>query len=246
MIRNLPITLVMPCRNEAEALKAVLEELPKEIDEVIVVDNNSNDRTKYIARKFGARIFSETRKEKNGIGYGFAIKKGVFEAKGNIIVCMDGDGSYPVREITNIVNYLLTKDLDFISCNRLPFKEPKRMSSIRTFGVKALNIFTWFIYGHKIKDSLSGMWVFKRHVLNNLNLLEGGWNLSLEIKLKAILQPNLKFAEHQISYQDRIFGLSKQNLFRTGIEHILFLIRLKLNLLWRNVFARKLTYVIDE
>ncbi|MBI2049684.1 glycosyltransferase family 2 protein [Candidatus Roizmanbacteria bacterium] len=247
MLKNYSIiSLIMPCKNEATALKTVLEKLPREIDEVIVVDNNSSDKTKRVARRFGARIFSEPRTDKNSIGYGFAIQKGIKEAKGNIIVCMDGDGSYPVREIAKIVNCLLKKDLDFISCNRLPFKKPKKMSFIRASGVKILNIFTLFLYGHRIKDSLSGMWVFRRYALDNLILTEGGWNLSLEIKLKVILQSKLKFAERQISYHDRIFDISKQNLFRTGIEHVLYLIRFRLSIAWGKIFAQRITYNVDK
>lgn len=236
----------MPCKNEARALQTVLEKLPKEIDEVIVVDNNSSDQTKAVARRFGVKILSEGKTDKNGIGYGFAIQKGIREAKGSIIVCMDGDGSYPVKEIGKMVNYLLKKNLDFISCNRLPFRKPKKMSSIRVFGVKILNLLTWFLYGYKIKDCLSGMWVFKRYILSDLNLYEGGWNLSLEIKLKTILSPAFKFAERQISYQDRVFDLSKQNLFRTGLEHVLYLIKFKINLVLKSLFNPKFSYNLDK
>lgn len=246
MIKNYSISLIMPCKNEARALQTVLEKLPKEIDEVIVVDNNSNDQTKAVARKFGARIFSENKTDKNGIGYGFAIQKGIREAKGNIVVCMDGDDSYPVKEIERMVNYLLKKNLDFISCNRLPFRKPKKMSSLRAFGVKILNLLTWSLYGYKIKDSLSGMWVFKKYVSSDLNLSEGGWNLSLEIKLKAILSPACRFAEHQISYQDRVFDLSKQNLFRTGFEHVLYLIKFKVNLVLRSIFNPEFSYNVNK
>ncbi len=236
----------MPCKNEARALQTVLEKLPKEIDEVIVVDNNSSDQTKTVARRFGVKILSENKTDKSGIGYGFAIQKGIREAKGNIIVCMDGDDSYPVKEIGKMVNYLLKKNLDFISCNRLPFRKPKKMSSIRAFGVKILNLLTWFLYGYKIKDSLSGMWVFKRYVLSDLNLYEGGWNLSLEIKLKTILSPAFKFAERQISYQDRVFDLSKQNLLRTGLEHVLYLIKFKINLVLKSLFNPEFSYNLDK
>lgn len=236
MIKNYYVSLVMPCKNEARALLSVLENLPKQVDEIIVVDNNSSDQTKKIAKKFGARVFSENKRDKSNIGYGFALQKGIREAKGNIIVCMDGDGSYPVKEISGIVNELLNKNLDFISCSRLPFKDPKKMSSVRAFGVKILNTLIWFLYGYKIKDSLSGMWVFKRYALDNLMLNQGGWNFSLEIKLKAILRPKTKFAEYPISYHDRIFDISKQNLIKTGLQHCLYLFRFKGLILWKNIF----------
>jgi len=227
MIKNKTISLVMPCKNESRSLQTVLEKLPGEIDEVIVVDNNSSDKTKMVASMFGAKIISEPRNDKNGIGYGFALQKGIKEAKGNIIVCMDGDGSYPIREIPRIVKELIKRDLDFISCNRLPFKDPKKMSIIRAFGVKILNNTMWLLFGYKIKDSLTGMWVFKNYIYEQLNPTSGGWDFSLEIKLKAITNDSIKFSEYHIPYRDRILDLSKQSLFKTGFNHALYLFKIR-------------------
>lgn len=234
MIKNNYVSLVMPCKNEARALKAVLKDLPEIIDEVIVVDNNSNDQTKKIARLFGAKVFTEYKNDRNGIGYGYAYQKGIQKAKGNIIVCMDGDGSYPIKEICSIINSLLKNHLDFISCNRLPFKDPKKMSLVRSFGVKVLNLMVWILYGYKIKDSLTGMWVFRHDAYDSLLPSQGGWNFSLEIKLRAIMHPGIKFAEKHITYHDRVLDLSKQNLFLTGLEHLFYLSSLKLALIRSN------------
>jgi len=227
MIKNHTISLVMPCKNESKSLKTVLEKLPLEIDEVIVVDNNSSDKTKQVASKFATKILSEPRFDKNGIGYGFALQKGISEAKGNIIICMDGDGSYPIKEVPKIVKELIKRNLDFISCNRLPFKEPKKMSIVRASGVKILNTIVWALFGYKIKDSLTGMWVFKNYIYKQINPREGGWDFSLEIKLKAITNDNVKFSEYHISYKDRVLDLSKQSLFKTGFNHFLYLFKFR-------------------
>ncbi len=208
-------------------METVLENLPKEIDETIVINNNSTDQTKKVAGKFGAKILSEPKDDKSGIGYGYAIRKGLKQAHGDVIICMDGDGSYPIKEIPEIVNFLLRRRLDFISCNRLPFKHPQKMSSVRALGVKILNFTISLLYGYKIKDCLTGMWVFKRSILDNSVYDQGGWNFSLEIKLKAILNDSVRFTERHISYQDRVLDLSKQNLVRTGLRHMLYLVKLR-------------------
>ena len=239
MIRNYTLSLIIPCKNEAKALETVLANLPKEIDETIIVDNNSTDETKKVARNFGAKIFSETRNDKSGIGYGYAIQKGFNEAHGDILICMDGDGSYPINEVPGIVKHLLRNKLDFISCNRLPFKRPQKMSFIRALGVKILNTTISLIYGYKIKDSLTGMWVFKKSVLEKSTFTEGGWNFSLEIKLKTIMNKSLKFSERHISYQDRVLDLSKQNLLKTGLTHMFYLLKLRIGSL------AELTYKIS-
>lgn len=224
MLNDKYISLVLPCQNEEKALAATLCSLSKEIDEIIVVDNNSTDQTPKIARSLGAKVFYEEQ-NKNGIGYGFALARGIKESKGDIIVCMDGDGSYPVEEVSKLIKQLDLKKLDFISCSRIPFKNPRSMSPIRTIGVKLLNLFIFLLFGYKIRDCLSGMWVFRRNAINSLNLSEGGWNFSLEIKLNALKSSEVKFSELNISYHDRVFDCSKQNLFRTGLEHSFFLLR---------------------
>lgn len=224
MLNNKSVSVVLPCRNEERALRETLGSLPKEVDEVIVVDNESTDKTAAVAAKFGAKVFFESR-SKNGIGYGFALAQGIREASGDIIVCMDGDGSYPVGKIPMIIKQLDQRKLDFVSCCRLPFKDRKKMSSIRILGVTILNWFIFLLFGFKIHDSLSGMWVFRKKVIGTLGLSEGGWNFSLEIKLNVLTDPGIKFSELSIPYHDRVFDSSKQNLFRTGIEHLTFLFK---------------------
>lgn len=219
------ISLVLPCRNEEKALRQLLSSILKStIFEVVVVDNSSIDKTSVIAHSMGAKILTESR-HKNGIGYGYALATGIKAVLGDIVVCMDGDGSYPTNVIPEIVSYLTRHGLDFISCNRLPVQQPKKMSSIRMLGVRILNFFIWLLFGYTIKDSLSGMWVFKKSSIKYLSLFEGDWNFSLEIKLNAITNPNIKFAEYHIPYHDRELNASKQKIFKTGLNHLLFLFK---------------------
>lgn len=224
MIKKSKVSLILPCRNEENALKALFKVIPKFIDEVIVVDNMSTDKTVEVARRNKARVFIEPRNFK-GIGYGYALAMGIKQAKGDILICMDGDGSYPVKKIHQIVNHLNKTGLDFISCNRIPVQDPKKMSFIRVLGVNILNILVRVLFRYPIKDSLTGMWVFKRKVIPSLTLFEGGWDFSLEIKLSAIASKAIKFDEFYIPYHDRIFDQSKQNLFKTGFNHSMYILR---------------------
>src|SRR5688500_17771786 len=98
MYKNLRITVVIPCLNEEEGIRKVLDELPSFVDEVMVVDNGSTDGTAEIARSRGARVITELNR-----GYGRAYKSGFSHATGDIIVTLDGDHSYPV----DALSYLL-------------------------------------------------------------------------------------------------------------------------------------------
>lgn len=226
MIHKQLITLILPCRNEEKALPVLASLLPKEIDEVIVVDNGSKDNTVRVAKQLGFRVFDEDRHVK-GIGYGYALQKGILNAKGDIIVCMDGDGSYPVADTPRLIKQLLSEKLDFISCNRLPFTNPKDMSFVRKTGVIILNTTIFLLYGQVIHDSLTGMWVFKKEKVKTLRFMEGGWDFSLEIKLRALTNPTIAYEEVHIPYKDRVYGNSKQRIFKTGFNHFTYLWRFK-------------------
>lgn len=228
MLSNKVVSLILPCKNEEKALKALLGRVPRQVDEIIVVNNDSTDHTAKVASKYRVKVLTEPRNE-NGIGYGYAIAQGIKNATGDIIICMDGDDSYPIKSIARLVRELERKNLDFISCSRLPFKDSRKMSRVRMLGVRILNLAIFLLFGIKIKDSLSGMWVFRRKIVPSLTLFEGGWNFSLEIKLNAITDQKVKFSEHPIPYHDRMFDSSKQNIWETGFKHLLFLIKTRFN-----------------
>lgn len=232
---SLRASLILPCKNEADALPELIKKIPASLD-VILVDNGSTDNTPQIAKKLGLRVIREIRHD-NGIGYGYALQAGIKQAKEDIIICMDADGSYPLSAITNVLKTLEKKKLDFISCNRIAFPSITNISSIRVTGVLILNFFTFILFGYKIKDSLTGMWVFRRSAINKLSLIEGGWDFSLEIKLQAIMNKDVKFAEYAIDYNNRSLGESKQNLIVTGFQHLLFLFKTKLDSLKIPQFA---------
>lgn len=241
MINRKKITIVFPCRNEEKIIEPILAKIPSFIDQKIVVNNRSNDQTSTVAKKMGAIVYHENR-HVNDIGYGFAIQKGISKAKGDFIILMDGDKTYPISYVKKIINFMETNDLDFVSCKRFPLTNWKRMSLIRCLGGKALTVFTNLLFGTKIQDVLSGMWIFRKSIVPYLDLSPGDWNLSLSIKISAATSYKIKFFEYHIPYQDRKIGASKQNLVRTGISHLLFLIKLKYNLLIKPVYqSRKYT-----
>ena len=111
MYKGSRITVVIPCLNEEEGIQKVLSELPDFVDEAVVVDNASTDRTADVARSMGALVVRELSR-----GYGRAYKKGFSHATGDIIVTLDGDHSYPVDALSYLLEAFLLLaflDLDF-------------------------------------------------------------------------------------------------------------------------------------
>lgn len=218
MYRNTTITVVLPCRNEANHLHEVIKRIPKFVDEIIVVSNNSKDNTVEVAKKLGVRAYEDNRTI-GGIGYGYAHMTGIKHATSDLVVGADGDATYPIEDLAKIVDHLLDNQLDFISCNRYPLQEGTHIPFKLRLGVGVLNKEVGLLYGHKVNDILSGMWVFRRSIADKLALTMGEWNLSPQIKINAMLHPDIKFAEYSIAQHQRL-GESHQAHYKTGFQHL--------------------------
>lgn len=227
MLYNKKISLVIPCRNEEAALYSLMNKVPDYVDEVLVIDNNSTDKTAQVAKNNGALVVREKR-HINGVGYGFAHQKGMNKASGDYIVMMDGDDTYPVGKVKEIVTYMEKNGLDFVSCNRLPFVNGKTITFMRRMGIRILNFLIALLYGYYFNDILTGMWVINKEAVKKLDVKSGGWNFSPEVKLAALCSKDINFSEYHIPYYHRVNGISKLNMWRTGIGHFFFILKRKL------------------
>lgn len=228
MLFGKSITLIIPCKNEEGSIGKLLQRVPKFVDEVIVMDNNSTDNTAEIARKRGAVVISEKRHDQLGIGYGFAHQKGIKAATGDYLITLDGDGTYPLHQIKEVLTFMHKQQLDFVSCSRFPLVNSEAISTMRKIGVWILNTQVRLLYQFRMHDILSGMWAMNRKASRKLKLHEGGWDLSPEIKLAALQHPVLNFAEYHIDHDHRSNGASKQQLWQTGFNHFKYIFRRRL------------------
>ncbi|ADD08331.1 glycosyltransferase family 2 protein [Candidatus Aciduliprofundum boonei] len=214
------VSVIIPTLNEEESIGHVLDKIPRDPKyewEIMIVDGDSKDKTREIAENKGARVIIEKRK-----GYGRAYKTGFAAATGDIIVTLDGDDTYPAEKIPALVDYLLKNDLDFISCERFSKMQKGAMSATHKFGNWVLTITTRILFGVKIKDSQSGMWVFRKEILKDLNLTSDGMPFSEEIKIEAWRK--FKCEEVPIEYRERK-GEVKLNTWRDGLKNLKFLFK---------------------
>ncbi len=218
MFKNSRISLVVPCLNEAAALRQMLPQVPVVVDEVVVVDNGSTDDSSAIALANGARVVTEARR-----GYGSACLRGLREASGDVIIKVDGDCTYPLDAIEGMVRVLTEEGFDFVSGSRFPLQKPAAMSWRNRVGNWLLTTAANRCFGLRLADSLSGMWAVRKAAAERIALTQPGIPFSQEIKIEAFGLAGLRSREVWIPYHRRV-GASKLMPLRDGLACFRFLL----------------------
>lgn len=213
------ITVIIPCLNEEQGIEQVLRRIPAFVDQVIVVDNNSTDRTAEVAESLGAEVIRE-----NVRGYGRAYKRGFQHTTGDVIITLDGDHSYPPDAISYLLEAFRHLDADFLNASRFPVRDRHAMSFKHKFGNWVLSLATSILFFRWVSDSQSGMWVFKRSILADMKLESDGMAFSEEIKIEALRNSRVRFVEISIQYSSRL-GEIKLNPWRDGFANLWFLVK---------------------
>jgi glycosyltransferase involved in cell wall biosynthesis len=213
------ITVIIPCLNEEQGIEKVLRSMPEFVDEIIVVDNASTDRTSEVAAALGAKVIREEVR-----GYGRSYKRGFNVATGDVIITLDGDHSYPADALSYLIEALLHLDVDFLNASRFPVRNRHAMSFKHKIGNLALSLAMSLLFFRWVRDSQSGMWVFRRAILKEMKLESDGMAFSEEIKIEALRSPRIRFGEISIQYSSRL-GEIKLNPWRDGFQNLAFLLK---------------------
>jgi hypothetical protein len=219
MYKGQKITVIIPCLNEEQGIERVLRRMPEFVDETIVVDNGSTDRTSEVAQALGARVIREDVR-----GYGRAYKTGFASATGDIIITLDGDHSYPPDAISYLLEAFLHLETDFLNASRFPVRDRNAMSFKHKLGNRILSLAMSLLFFRWVRDSQSGMWVLRRTILQGMNLTSDGMAFSEEIKIEALKSRRVRFAEISILYTSRL-GEIKLNPWRDGFHNLWFLVK---------------------
>ncbi len=213
MYNHKKVTLVIPCYNEARGIEEMFQNKPSFIDEVIVVDNNSDDNTADVAKQYGASVLFLKKR-----GYGLACREGLLRAKGDIIIMMDGDNSYPLSEAEKFLIHIETKGCDFLSGARFPLTDTKAMPLVKILSNSFISCLIRRFFGINLIDSQSGMLIFKSCLLKEILPSNPDMAFSQAIKLKAWLNPSIQCGELHIGYYVRKGGRSKFRPLRDGMS----------------------------
>ena len=201
------IKVIIPAYNEQDSIANVINDIPRIVNEVIVISNNSTDNTEVNAKNAGATVLTETRK-----GYGFACLKGMEyiskqETKPTIIVFLDGDYSDYPEQLTELIHPILHDNIDFVIGSRVKdTRESGSMTPQQVFGNWLATFLMKLFFGAKYTD-LGPFRAIKYDKLLDLNMVDKTYGWTVEMQLKALKQ-KLSYVEIPVKYRNRI-GVSK-------------------------------------
>jgi len=206
MLFDKTITVIIPVLNEEQTLPLVLNDIPKDlVDEVVVVDNGSTDKTPSIARGFGATLLFESRK-----GYGFPCLKGMEylkTVKPDIVVFADGNYSDHPDEIIRLVGPIVKEDYDLVCGSRTigEIEEGALRVPVR-FGNLLATVLIRLFYGFKYTD-VGPFRAIKFDKLLKLDMADNlGWTVEMQVKA---VRAKYKIKEVPVSYRS---GTGKSKL----------------------------------
>lgn len=220
------VSVVIPAYNEEEAIGRVISDVHKTLKgkykyDIVVVDNNSSDRTAELAKVAGANVIYETKQ-----GYGHALFKGFknISSKTSIVVMLDADCSYPPEAIPQLIDPIIKDEADLVIGAR-SIKERGSMGLLKRFGNKILNYSLGFA-GLRVSDGQSGFRAMKKDVIDTVSyfLWSGGMAFIDEMLLHAN-ELGFQIVEVPITYRKRL-GKSKLNPISDGVRMLMTVTRI--------------------
>lgn len=207
-IKKEKISVIIPVFNEQESIGKVLDAIPKPlVDEIIVVDNGSTDKSKEVASKLGATVISEPER-----GYGAACLKGISylmeTGHPQILVFLDGDFSdYPEDMILLVEK--IREGYDFVLGSRVMGVEKglAQLSSHSILGNKLAGFFLRWLFGGNFTD-LGPFRAIRFDKLLQIEMADRNFGWTMEMQIKAV-RHNLEIVEIPVHYRNRFGGKSK-------------------------------------
>ena len=222
------VSFVIPALNEEGIVGKTIKSIPvDEIEEagydveIIVVNNNSTYNTAQEAKDAGATVFLEKNR-----GYGNAYIRGFKEATGDIIIMGDADGTYPLEQSMDFINYIVDDGSDFVIGSR--FKgtiEKGAMPALHQYiGNPLLTKMLNILFNSEYSDTHCGMRAFTKDALHKMNLTAPGMEFAVEMVIEA-REKNLNIKEIPISYKKRGGGEAKLSSFTDGWRHVKYMLK---------------------
>jgi glycosyltransferase involved in cell wall biosynthesis len=225
------ISIVVPAFDEERTIAEVLRRvsaLPMR-KEIIVVDDGSRDRTAAIVQELlgelaDVRLIVEPR----NAGKGSAVRRGIRETAGDVVVIQDADLEYDPADLATLLGPILDGHADVVYGTRLRGGEPQRAHPFWHYaGNRLLSLLTGVLYNTTLSDMEVGYKAFRGDLLRSLRLVSDDFRFEPEVTAKVLRTPGIRVYEVPVSYYGRTFAEGKKITWRDGVKALGALIRFR-------------------
>lgn len=217
------ISIVIPTKNEEKSIKEVIEQCKQYGDEILVVDGHSKDGTRNIAKELGARVVLDNKKGK-GDGVRVALK----EAKGDIVVFIDADGSHDANDIPKIIQPILKGKADLVVGSRMRGGSDELHGDlskfIRIVGSDIITLAINYRFGVRLTDTQNGFRAVRRETGLKIGLKENIFTIEQEMIMKT-LKHGYKIVEIPAHEYARKYGESNIVVWKVAHRYLWSLIK---------------------
>ncbi len=208
------VCILIPTLNEEKTIGDVIDGFKRlGFNNIVVIDGGSTDKTREIAKERGAKVLIQS-----GKGKGRALKEAFEIIDNDVVVIIDGDGTYLPEDCYKLINEI-ERGADHVIGNRLSNFEKGAFTKLNLIGNKILNFIFRVTYGVDLYDILSGYRALTKSVYKSIELRKTGFEVETELTVES-LSKGFKVVEVPINYRKRV-GKTKLRPFRDGIKIML-------------------------
>ncbi len=223
--KDITLSIITPCYNERETIEQILNAVHASSctlkKEVILVDDASTDGTADLVRdKLSSLVTHFVRHEVNR-GKGAAIRSGLARATGDIVIIQDADLEYDPDDYSGLIEPILDNKADVVYGSRFSGSGPHRVLYFWHYkGNRLLTTLSNMFTNLNLTDMETGFKVFRREVIQQLNLEQDRFGFEPEVTAKVARVPGIRIYEVGISYFGRTYGEGKKITWRDGFQAI--------------------------
>ena len=212
------ITVVVPTRDEEGLVGEIVDSVRRYADEVLVIDGHSRDRTREIAAEHNARVILD-----RGKGKGDALRLAFDEAKGDIVVFIDDDGSHDPKDIPAMVAPIIAGKADMVVGSRGKGGSDELHGTfeqlIRYMGSQLIMLAINYRWNVRLTDSQNGFRAIRRQVGKDLGLTSNLTTIEQEMTMKALKQ-GYRIGEIASHEYERRWGKSKVVVWKLWFAYL--------------------------